>query len=57
MNGLFIYLAPVVLGHEGRGLFNMPSMQTMSDKKQLQLQQTRQVGDDLRLTFTTKKPS
>lgn len=48
-----VYLAPVILGDQGRGLFHLPSMQTMADKKQLHLQQTRQVGEDLRLTFKT----
>lgn len=47
-----IYMASCVLGHQGRGLFNLGAMQTMADKKQLHLQQTRQVGNDLRLTFT-----
>ena len=47
-----VYMASCILGHQGHGLFNLASMQTMADKKQLHLQQTRQVGNDLRLTFT-----
>lgn len=48
-----IYIAPCVLGDEGRGLFTLPSaLQTMNDKKLLHLKQTRQVGGDLRLTLT-----
>ncbi|MDQ7090625.1 MAG: bifunctional diaminohydroxyphosphoribosylaminopyrimidine deaminase/5-amino-6-(5-phosphoribosylamino)uracil reductase RibD [Methylococcales bacterium] len=43
-----IYMAPVILGDEGRGLFTVPSLRTMADKKRLTLQQTRQVGEDLR---------
>lgn len=46
-----IYMAPVILGHQGRSLFNMPFLQTMADKKTLHLQQTRHVGNDLRLIF------
>ncbi len=48
-----VYLAPVILGDKGRGLFHLPSMQTMADKKRFHLLQTRQIGDDLRLTFKT----
>ena len=44
-----VYMAPVILGDKGRGLFNMPSLQTMADKKILHLRQTRQVGNDLKL--------
>jgi len=55
-----IYLAPVILGNQGRALFNLPSLQRMADKKQLFLQQTRQIGNDLRLIFSplksTQKP-
>jgi diaminohydroxyphosphoribosylaminopyrimidine deaminase/5-amino-6-(5-phosphoribosylamino)uracil reductase len=46
-----IYMAPVVLGDQGRGLFHLPKSTTMADKKKLYLQRTRQVGQDLRLTF------
>lgn len=49
-----VYMAPCVLGDQGRGLFNLPAMQKMADKKQLQVAGVRQVGADLRLTFTTK---
>jgi len=47
-----VYMAPCVLGDKGRGLFNLPAMQTMADKKQLNMQAVRQVGADLKLTFT-----
>ncbi len=46
-----IYMAPCVLGDEGRGLFHLPGLRTMADKKQLKLLEVRQVGPDLRLTF------
>lgn len=44
-----IYMATCVLGDNGRGLFTLPSIQTMADKKLLQLKDVRQVGGDLRL--------
>lgn len=46
-----IYMAPCVLGDQGRGLFNLPGLEKMADKKQLKLRDVRQVGQDLRLTY------
>jgi len=46
-----VYMAPCVLGDQGRGLFHLPAMQKMKDKKQLNMTSVRQVGPDLRLTF------
>lgn len=47
-----IYMAPCVLGDQGRGLFKLPGLQRMADKKQLKLRDVRQVGPDLKLTYT-----
>ncbi|MDO9139907.1 MAG: bifunctional diaminohydroxyphosphoribosylaminopyrimidine deaminase/5-amino-6-(5-phosphoribosylamino)uracil reductase RibD [Methylobacter sp.] len=47
-----IYMAPCILGDQGRGLFNVPGLQLMADKKPLQLCDVRQVGPDLKLTYT-----
>lgn len=47
-----VYMAPCILGDQGRGLFNLPALQKMADKKQLNMQAVRQVGPDLKLTFT-----
>jgi len=49
-----IYMAPCLLGDQGRGLFNLPALQKMADKKQLNMQAVRQVGPDLKLTFTMR---
>lgn len=46
-----IYMAPCILGDQGRGLFSVPGLQQMADKKQLQLRDVRQVGQDLKLTY------
>ena len=46
-----VYMAPCVLGDQGRGLFHLPAMKKMKDKKQLNMTSVRQVGPDLRLTF------
>ncbi len=47
-----IYMAPCILGDQGRGLFVLPGLQLMADKKQLKLLDVRQVGSDLKLTYT-----
>jgi diaminohydroxyphosphoribosylaminopyrimidine deaminase/5-amino-6-(5-phosphoribosylamino)uracil reductase len=44
-----IYIAPCILGDQGRGLFNMPGIQQMADKKNLKLCDVRQIGQDLKL--------
>jgi diaminohydroxyphosphoribosylaminopyrimidine deaminase/5-amino-6-(5-phosphoribosylamino)uracil reductase len=48
-----IYMATCVLGDNGRGLFTLPSLQSISDKKMLHLSNLRRVGIDLRMTLTT----
>lgn len=44
-----VYMATVVMGDEGRGLFRLPDLTRMADRYALELMQTRQVGQDLRL--------
>jgi diaminohydroxyphosphoribosylaminopyrimidine deaminase/5-amino-6-(5-phosphoribosylamino)uracil reductase len=46
-----IYMAPCILGDQGRGLFNLPGLQIMADRKELKLRDVRQVGQDLKLTY------
>ncbi|BBL74039.1 bifunctional diaminohydroxyphosphoribosylaminopyrimidine deaminase/5-amino-6-(5-phosphoribosylamino)uracil reductase RibD [Methylomagnum ishizawai] len=46
-----VYLAPVVLGDQARGLFHLPGLSRMADRHELRLADTRQVGQDIRLTF------
>jgi diaminohydroxyphosphoribosylaminopyrimidine deaminase/5-amino-6-(5-phosphoribosylamino)uracil reductase len=47
-----IYMATCVLGDQGRGLFHLPSLQVLADKKTLKLKNIRQLGPDLRLVFS-----
>ncbi|HIG07987.1 MAG: bifunctional diaminohydroxyphosphoribosylaminopyrimidine deaminase/5-amino-6-(5-phosphoribosylamino)uracil reductase RibD [Methylococcales bacterium] len=47
-----VYLAPSILGDAGRGLFHLPSLHAMADKVTLSLQTIRQVGPDIKLTYT-----
>lgn len=48
-----IYMSPCVLGDQGRGLFSIPGLQMMTDKKNLCFQDVRAVGPDLKLTLTS----
>ncbi len=49
---LVVYMAASVLGDQGRGLFQLPEVLTMADKKRFKWHDVRQVGEDLRLTMT-----
>lgn len=51
INECIIYMAPCVLGARGRGLFAMPNVSLMKDKKHMQLLDSRKVGVDLRLHY------
>lgn len=51
LDELVVYMAPSVLGDQGRGLFHLPGHLAMADKISLKLLDVRQVGGDLRLTF------
>jgi len=46
-----VYMAPSLLGSSGRGLFDMPNINLMADKKQLEIVDVRRVGKDMRLQF------
>jgi diaminohydroxyphosphoribosylaminopyrimidine deaminase/5-amino-6-(5-phosphoribosylamino)uracil reductase len=46
-----VYLAPVALGDAARGLFHLPELARMEDRYPFKFGETRQVGDDIRLTF------
>lgn len=43
------YIAPVVLGHQARGLFDLPVLTEMSARRAYTLHDLRQIGPDLRL--------
>ncbi len=43
------YIAPVVLGHQSRGLFDLPALTDMAARRNFALHDVRQVGADLRL--------
>lgn len=49
-----IYMAPCILGSEGRGLFDLPGMNSMADKINLQISNIRQIGTDIKIQFVAK---
>ena len=51
---MIIYQAPVLLGDAGRGLFKLPLIASMADRRELELIETRRVGQDVRLTMKVK---
>jgi diaminohydroxyphosphoribosylaminopyrimidine deaminase / 5-amino-6-(5-phosphoribosylamino)uracil reductase len=46
---LLLYLAPCLIGHEASGLFNLPALTTLNDKRRLRIHDLRQVGEDIRV--------
>jgi diaminohydroxyphosphoribosylaminopyrimidine deaminase/5-amino-6-(5-phosphoribosylamino)uracil reductase len=47
---IIIYMAPVLLGHNAKPLFNLPAINAMSDRIQFNTYETRIVGNDLRIS-------
>jgi diaminohydroxyphosphoribosylaminopyrimidine deaminase/5-amino-6-(5-phosphoribosylamino)uracil reductase len=46
---LLLYLAPCLIGHAASGLFNLPELATLDDKRRLRIHDLRQIGEDIRL--------
>ena len=46
---LLLYLAPCLIGHEARGLFNLPELASLDGKRQLAIHDLRLLGQDLRV--------
>ncbi|BCQ43597.1 hypothetical protein ERHA55_11240 [Erwinia rhapontici] len=49
---LIVYLAPKLLGDNGRGLCQLPGLEHLTDAPAFAFSDVRQVGPDLRLTLT-----
>jgi diaminohydroxyphosphoribosylaminopyrimidine deaminase/5-amino-6-(5-phosphoribosylamino)uracil reductase len=50
-----VYMAPCILGDQGRGLFTLPGLQSMAEKRSLNLRDVRQIGQDLKLTLAPRQ--
>jgi len=44
-----IYLAPCLVGHAARGLFDVPALESLDGKPRLAIHDLRQVGSDIRI--------
>lgn len=53
---LVVYVAPVLLGDAGMGMFRLPGIERMDDRVQLKITDVRQVGIDLRITAAPREP-
>lgn len=51
---LVLYVAPSFIGHEGRALAQLPGLERLDQRLQLQFTEVRQIGSDLRITATFK---
>ena len=52
---LIIYMAPVLMGNDARGLFALPGLESMQDKIELEIIEQRMVGQDIRLTAKVRQ--
>jgi diaminohydroxyphosphoribosylaminopyrimidine deaminase/5-amino-6-(5-phosphoribosylamino)uracil reductase len=46
---LLIYLAPCILGDTAQGMFHLPPLESLADRRGLKITEVTRVGDDLRL--------
>ena len=51
---LLIYLAPHLLGDIARGMFGVAELTTLSERRELALQEVRQIGQDIRIIARPK---
>lgn len=54
MDEAVLYVAPSLFGHEGRALAELPGVQTLNQRINLQYTEVRQIGTDLRITLRPK---
>ena len=52
---LIIYMAPVLMGNDARGLFALPGLDSMQDKIELDIIDQRMVGQDIRFTAKVRQ--
>jgi diaminohydroxyphosphoribosylaminopyrimidine deaminase/5-amino-6-(5-phosphoribosylamino)uracil reductase len=54
---MIIYIAPVLMGNNARGLFALPGLESMQDKIELDITDQRMVGQDIRITAKVRQVS
>ena len=50
VNEIVVYMAPVIMGSDARGMFDLPMLQSMSQRVQMKITDIRSVGTDWRIT-------
>jgi diaminohydroxyphosphoribosylaminopyrimidine deaminase/5-amino-6-(5-phosphoribosylamino)uracil reductase len=50
-----VYLAPSLLGDEGKGMFHLPAVQTLADRIELEFQEIRRIGPDLKIRLGRRR--
>ena len=56
MDEAVLYVAPSLFGHEGRALAELPGVQTLNQRINLQYTEVRQIGTDLKITLKPCSP-
>ncbi|HEV2212429.1 MAG TPA: bifunctional diaminohydroxyphosphoribosylaminopyrimidine deaminase/5-amino-6-(5-phosphoribosylamino)uracil reductase RibD, partial [Gammaproteobacteria bacterium] len=51
---IIVYLAPHILGDGARGLFQLPALSAMHQRRELELVELRMIGNDVRLILRPK---
>jgi diaminohydroxyphosphoribosylaminopyrimidine deaminase/5-amino-6-(5-phosphoribosylamino)uracil reductase len=51
---LVVYLAPQILGDASRGMFNLPQLDELSGRRELELTDVRSIGNDIRVVAKVK---
>ena len=52
---LIIYIAPALLGHDAKSLFQLPLLNNMSDRISLDFSDIRSIGKDIRIKATVNR--
>jgi diaminohydroxyphosphoribosylaminopyrimidine deaminase/5-amino-6-(5-phosphoribosylamino)uracil reductase len=47
---IIVYMAPLIMGDQARGLFHLPQIKTMAQRISMRIIDVRSVGDDWRIT-------
>ena len=50
-----VYLAPSLFGDEGKGMFHLPAVQTLADRIELEFQEIRRIGPDLKIRLGRRR--
>lgn len=55
LDEFILYMAPHLLGDTGRGMFSLPPLGSMEERRELKIIDARMVGEDLRLILRPKQ--